>query len=92
MLVKDISRFKNRSLARSVLIDPHPLNFILTPDNGYPMLPYTAEYATPEGGARDDYLMSVVDDIETMRKEKDVRAWLNRELMVRQILKNSKLI
>jgi len=45
-LVKDISRFKNRPLAQSVLMDSRPLNFLLTPENGYPVVPYTAGFDT----------------------------------------------
>lgn len=43
-LVKDISRFQNRDLKRSVLLDPRPINFIMTPENGYPVIPYSAEF------------------------------------------------
>ena len=41
--VKDISRFKNRNMARSVLADPDTLNFALTPENGLPIMPYKGE-------------------------------------------------
>lgn len=94
MLVKDIGRFaKNgRTLGRSILIDPQPFNFVLNPDNGYPIVPYNAEFANPKEIDRDEYLLTVIEDIETMRNLKDVRSWLNEEYMVRQILKNSKLI
>ena len=46
LLLKDISRFQNRDLKRSVLMDPRPINFIMTPENGYPVVPFNAEYVT----------------------------------------------
>lgn len=46
MLIKDVSRFRNRDIRRSLLLDPNPLNFMMTPENGVPVLPYTAEYDT----------------------------------------------
>lgn len=91
-LVKDISRFKNRDLARSVIFDPRPLNFIMTPDNGFPIVPYTAEFENPDQVVKDEYLLSVIEDLKTLRKEDDVRSWLNESFKVRQTLKNSKLI
>ena len=41
-LIKDISRFKNRNIRRSILADSKPLNFLMTPDNGLPVMPYDA--------------------------------------------------
>jgi hypothetical protein len=29
-----------------VLMDPKPVNFIMTPENGYPVIPFNAEYVT----------------------------------------------
>ena len=49
MLIKDISRFKNRDIKRSVLLDPKPLNFLLNPENGLPCVEYNAELDTAEG-------------------------------------------
>jgi len=43
-LVKDISRFKNRPVKRSFLADPKPLNFLMTPESGLPVVPYNAEF------------------------------------------------
>ena len=42
ILVKDISRFKNRNIKRSILVDSKPLNFLMTPENGIPVVPYEA--------------------------------------------------
>lgn len=72
-------------------MDPRPLNFLLTPENGYPVLPYTAEYASPNG-TKDGYLLQLMEDIEHMRTLDDVRPYLDENFKVRQILKNSKLI
>lgn len=45
MMIKDISRFKNRDLKKSVLFDPKHINFLITPDNGLPCYEYLAEIA-----------------------------------------------
>lgn len=63
----------------------------MTPENGYPVAAYTAEYANPLG-EKDDYLLQLIEDIEHLRKMDDVRPYLNDTFKVRQILKNSKLI
>jgi TFIIF-interacting CTD phosphatase-like protein len=43
-LIKDISRFRNRDIARSILMDPRPINFMMTPENAIPMVPYSPDY------------------------------------------------
>lgn len=48
MLVKDISRFKNRNIKRSLLLDPKPSNYMLTPENCIPLIEYTAESLDPK--------------------------------------------
>ena len=65
--IKDISRFKNRNIKRSILADPKPLNFLMTPENGVPVLPYEArgDYVDSE---KDDYLLMLIEDIEEIRK------------------------
>lgn len=35
-MIKDISRFKNRDPKKTILLDPQPLNFLLSPENGVP--------------------------------------------------------
>lgn len=90
-LVKDISRFSNRDLARSIVVDPRPLTFMITPENGYPILPFTAEFENL-GLDKDDYLLSVIEDFQNLKKETDVRGWLDDAFKVKQTLKNSKLI
>ena len=63
MMVKDISRFPNRNIKRSVLLDPKPLNFLITPENGLPCIEYNAEIEMPEG-EKDPYLMTLIEEIE----------------------------
>jgi hypothetical protein len=43
MMIKDVSRFRNRDIKKSILLDPKALNFLLTPENGLPCIEYTAE-------------------------------------------------
>jgi hypothetical protein len=31
MMIKDIGRFRNRDMKKSILLDPKPLNFLLNP-------------------------------------------------------------
>lgn len=45
-LIKDISRFRNRDIRRSVLLDPRPVNYMMTPENSIPCSEYSAEYDT----------------------------------------------
>jgi len=62
MFLKDISRFENRDLARSVILDPKPFNFIMTPDNGMPVMEYNAEM-----DGEDPFLLALIDDLEELR-------------------------
>lgn len=48
-MVKDISRFQNRRIERSVMLDPNHLNFMMTPENGIPINSYTAEFKGEDG-------------------------------------------
>jgi TFIIF-interacting CTD phosphatase-like protein len=75
--LKDISRFKNRSMARSVLADPDTLNFALTPENGLTIMPYKGENFS-DNDLKDEYLLSVIDEIEELRKTPDVRPYLEQ--------------
>ena len=47
-LIKDISRFKNRNIKRSLLLDPKPSNYMMTPENCIPIYEYTAESMDPK--------------------------------------------
>ena len=49
----------------------------MTPENGYPVMAYTAEYANPEGVLKDDYLLQLIADIEHLRSLDDVRPYLD---------------
>ena len=89
--LKDISRFKNRRLERSVLADPDTLNFAMTPENGLPIMPYKGENFNDDG-LKDPYLLTVIDEIEELRTMKDVRPYLDQQYGHRQLLKNAKLI
>lgn len=60
-MIKDISRFKVvRDMRRSVLLDPNPLNFMLSPENGLPFVAFTAELHTV-GNEKDEYLIGMID-------------------------------
>lgn len=73
-MLKDISRFVkndasgNRDIKRSVLLDPNPLNFMLTPENGMPFMAYTAELHTGVG-EKDEYLMGMQGYIDELIKQ-----------------------
>ena len=47
MMIKDVTRFRNRDLRRTLLLDPKPLNFLLAPENGIPVIEYNAEMDFP---------------------------------------------
>ena len=89
--LKDISRFKNRRLERSVLADTDTLNFAMTPENGLPIMPYSGENHN-DSDEKDEYLKSVIMELEELRALPDVRPYLEQEYGHRQLLKNAKLI
>lgn len=78
-------------MERSVLADPDLLNFALTPENGMPIMPYKGENFN-DNDLKDQYLLTVIEEIEDLRKMKDVRPYLDKEYGHRQLLKNAKLI
>ena len=90
MLIKDISRFKNRNMKRSVLADSKHINFLMTPENGLPIFPYEAQENYQ--GDKDVTLLTFIEEIEDLRKMPDVRPYLESNYKVRQNLKSSKLI
>ena len=78
LLIKDISRFRNRDPKRSILVDPKSTNFIMTPDNGYPAVPYSAEYENVgDKNQKDEYLLAMCDEFDHMMTLDDVRPHLN---------------
>ena len=63
-MIKDITRFKAvRDMSRSLLIDPNPLNFIMSPENGLPIVGYNAELHTSMA-EKDEYLIGMTDIIK----------------------------
>lgn len=65
----------------------------MTPDNGYPAVPYNAEYDDASGnGAKDEYLLAMCDEFDHMMTLEDVRPHLNEQFKIRQSLKAAKLI
>ena len=72
-MIKDISRFKNRDIRRTVLLDPKPVNYIMTPENSMPVMEYTAEYASGKNDMTDDHLLGLIDELEDIKDVEDVR-------------------
>ena len=82
-MIKDISRFKQpRDGRRSVLLDPNPLNFMLTPENGLPFIPYNAELHDGKG-PKDEYLLGMIEHVKELEKAEDVRVYLREHYNVR---------
>lgn len=91
--MKDIARFKTRDIKRSVLLDPKPLSFMMTPENGMPIIPYTSEYdSQTEFGEKDNYLLTLIEEIQKLAKMDDVRPYLDSTYKLRQKLKSAKLV
>ena len=78
-------------MERSVLADPDTLNFALTPENGLPVMPYKGENFL-DSDEKDTYLLTLIDEIEELKKMADVRPYLDQQYGHRQLLKNAKLI
>ena len=53
-LIKDISQFRNRNIKRSLLLDPKPTNFMMTPENCIPVDEYTSEGYNPKNTGYDN--------------------------------------
>jgi TFIIF-interacting CTD phosphatase-like protein len=83
LLIKDIGRFQNRDLKRSILLDPRALCFIMNPENGYPVVPYSAEYQNKSDGPKDEYLLALMDELDLMKVMDDVRPYLDETYKVR---------
>jgi TFIIF-interacting CTD phosphatase-like protein len=90
MIIKDITRFKNRDMKKSILIDSKNVNFILSPENGLPMTEYNAELEMP--GEDDPNMLAIIEEIKEIMKKDDVRTYLKETYGLRTIMKNSKLI
>jgi len=82
-MMKDISRFKNRDIRRTVLLDPKPVNYIMTPENSMPVMEYTAEYASGKNELTDDHLLGLIEELEDIKDVEDVRPALIERFKVR---------
>jgi TFIIF-interacting CTD phosphatase-like protein len=84
IFVKDIARFKTRDIKRCVLMDPRPLSFMMTPENGMPVIPYIAEFdSQTEFNEKEDYLLTLMEEIEELMKMDDVRPYLDSTYKLR---------
>jgi len=92
MLIKDISRFKNRNIKRSLLLDPKPSNYMMTPENCIPLLEYTAESLDPkhlegyEGNVeagKDTHLLELIQELEELKDIEDIRPLLHQKYNIR---------
>ena len=91
MFIKDISRFANRDLRRSVLLDSRAVSFFMSPKNALPCEAYTAEF--DEGNAqKDNYLLQLMDELKELRQMEDVRGYLDKTYQIQAKLKNAKII
>ena len=63
----------------------------MAPESGLPIIPYNAEHEN-FGGEKDEYLLSLIEEIEELRTAKDVRPILEERYNIRQTLRNAKLI
>tara|TARA_B110000305_G_C19388034_1_gene613302 strand:- start:119 stop:379 length:261 start_codon:yes stop_codon:yes gene_type:complete len=71
-LIKDVSRFRNRDIRRTVLLDPKPINFMMAPENSIPIFEYTAEYESKEDQT-DMHLLSIMEELDDIKELEDVR-------------------
>lgn len=78
-------------MKRSIILDPNPLNFMLSPENGLPIVGYNAELHTA-GQSKDEYLIGVTLILKEILALQDVRPYLRDNYNVRQVLKNAKLL
>lgn len=100
-LIKDISRFRNRNIKRSLLLDCKPHNYMMTPENCIPIGEYHAETLNTihlegyEGNVepeKDGSLLQLMDELDQYKDLEDVRPVIHKRYNIRQLLKNSKLI
>ena len=82
-MIKDISRFRNRDIRRSVLLDPKPINFMMTPENAIPVFEYTAEYQSKGADDKDGHLIGIIEELEEIKDLEDVRMALAEKYNVR---------
>jgi len=84
--VKDLDRL-GRDLSKTVLIDAKPFVFWANPDNAVPIIEFGADKVE-----KDFELLNMIDLLEELRKEEDVRPVLNEKFFIKQALEESKMI
>jgi TFIIF-interacting CTD phosphatase-like protein len=83
LLIKDISRFRNRDIRRSVLLDPKPANFMMTPENAMPIFEYNAEFHSKDENDKDPHLLNIIEELNEIKELEDVRPALKERFGVR---------
>ena len=63
----------------------------MSPENGLPITPYNAEMPTTKDN-QDQTLLVLMDELEELRVEKDIRPVLDERYNIKKMLKNAKLI
>jgi TFIIF-interacting CTD phosphatase-like protein len=60
-----------------VLIDPKPTNYMMTPENAIPVIPYTAEFSQVDLNGKetikDMHLLQLISELEDIKDLEDVR-------------------
>jgi len=74
----------NRDLKQSVLLDSRPLSFLSEPNNALPIAEYLAAEDEDDD---DDHLLRVIDTLERLKREPDVRFKLKDEFKIEETLK-----
>lgn len=88
--LKDINLFTNRSLKKKILLELSPLNFILSPDNIYQLDKFHPDDFGKE--EKDETLNYIIQILEILKNEEDVRQYLINNFNLRQMAINSKLL
>ena len=87
-LVKDL-QLLNRNLDRTIYMDCHPFSYWLYPDNCVPVLDWVPEI---DNQVTDNVLATTMEQLEELRKEKDVKQFLYQEYNLREILTEFKIV
>ncbi|KAL4433541.1 hypothetical protein ABPG74_002938 [Tetrahymena malaccensis] len=84
--VKDLERL-NRDMKKVVYIDSQPISFWSAPDNALPVSSYYAELHDD-----DNQLKEIIDELNFLSTQDDVRTILSEEFKVRETLKQSRFL
>eukprot|EP01016_Furgasonia_blochmanni_P008167 TRINITY_DN13286_c0_g1_i2.p1 TRINITY_DN13286_c0_g1~~TRINITY_DN13286_c0_g1_i2.p1 ORF type:complete len:301 (+),score=63.87 TRINITY_DN13286_c0_g1_i2:159-1061(+) len=84
--LKDMNRL-GRDLKRTVLIDARPFAFWCNPDNGIPIAEYMANDPNP-----DKQLLHLINVLEDLKEESDVRNYLSEKYSIKEALEQSKMV